>query len=515
MSITECTLCFERYDSEVRIPKNTGCGHVYCLSCLKEHKKSSGLLKCPVCVRLIVRQPEELETNFTILSEASSTPKNQFFCTTCGDEAKTTCPRNNHSLKDLVAHRTQQTELARKMVGDYANLLDEALLKVLDFGEVANGVGMDIRFQQQKAAELALQLGAPVSGSLAQDAEAIRAASDLSLQQAGLERGLQLLGLDKGVLNLKLQGAQGEGADAAAGAAAGPWVSSVNLEAIADEAQRREVLVAARVFFYLLHKHGHLQQNVRKMGKPHTPTPHAGTGKRPGVQKCAQAGGGPGLLGQGDFKASAGDCASEMVKDGVLDLRMNGIGEAPSGQKGPEKAALLRSSIPVTHIMGLKCDEDPTFSTKLIMKHSAYLKDLEIKQVKPEHIPLLGLLRGLTNLKVVGCVGHLPRLPPQQSCVLRSLYMTLPFKVQLGLWESYAASVSNVVLRVRLHESVDVHLSISKVANKSPMLANLHLHRTAKDNHMDEECSRQVAAVRSVLPPHVRVSCNMCSAGRD
>lgn len=48
--MTDCNLCFLPFEEPLRVPKNMGCGHVYCLACLKDEKAHwNGRLLCPKC----------------------------------------------------------------------------------------------------------------------------------------------------------------------------------------------------------------------------------------------------------------------------------------------------------------------------------------------------------------------------------------------------------------------------------------------------------------------------------
>ena len=55
--VTECSICFERYNTKNKIPKILHCGHTFCLECLnKMNTKSKSILECPIC-----RKKESLE----------------------------------------------------------------------------------------------------------------------------------------------------------------------------------------------------------------------------------------------------------------------------------------------------------------------------------------------------------------------------------------------------------------------------------------------------------------------
>lgn len=132
-------------------------------------------------------------------------------------------------------------------------------------------------------------------------------------------------------------------------------------------------------------------------------------------------------------------------------------------------------------------------------------------QIKQEHFNLLGSLRRIKDLKLQGNDGHLTaNLQPPPDCQVKSLYMTLPLRVQVSLWETFASSLQNVVLRVEVQSSVDVHNSLRRPVTRSPNLRTVHLHRKSSDQHNPADCSRQMNDIRGVLPPGVRLSCNMC-----
>lgn len=141
-------------------------------------------------------------------------------------------------------------------------------------------------------------------------------------------------------------------------------------------------------------------------------------------------------------------------------------------------------------------------------KLEAHLRRFQIKQ---EHFNLLGSLRRIKDLKLQGNDGHLTaNLQPPPDCQVKSLYMTLPLKVQVSLWETFASSLQNVVLRVEVQASVDVHNLLRKPATRTPNLRTVHLHRKSSDLHNPADCDRQMRDIRDVLPPGVRLSCNMC-----
>ena len=47
-SLFSCDICTEEYDTVTRIPKDIGCGHSFCLSCVKKLNVGNSF-KCPVC----------------------------------------------------------------------------------------------------------------------------------------------------------------------------------------------------------------------------------------------------------------------------------------------------------------------------------------------------------------------------------------------------------------------------------------------------------------------------------
>ena len=46
--VVECPVCLLKYDLPDRVPKILGCGHTFCLCCLRE-LGSGGDIQCPTC----------------------------------------------------------------------------------------------------------------------------------------------------------------------------------------------------------------------------------------------------------------------------------------------------------------------------------------------------------------------------------------------------------------------------------------------------------------------------------
>ena len=118
----------------------------------------------------------------------------------------------------------------------------------------------------------------------------------------------------------------------------------------------------------------------------------------------------------------------------------------------------------------------------------------------------------LQHLDVRKNKGRLGTMPPQPECVLESLSVNLPLQVQFNLWKAYASSVRNIQLRIEVASHVDVHKSIEELAARSPNLRTVHLLRMNVDEHTADECSKQMTAIQSVLPPNLSLSCSVtCS----
>lgn len=66
--VTECEICFERYNTKDKIPKILHCGHTFCKSCLVKSKlNSDNKLICPVCRKSeIFSDIDDLSTNRVI-----------------------------------------------------------------------------------------------------------------------------------------------------------------------------------------------------------------------------------------------------------------------------------------------------------------------------------------------------------------------------------------------------------------------------------------------------------------
>ena len=48
LHVVECPVCMLKYDLPDRVPKILGCGHTFCLCCLRE-LGSGDKLNCPTC----------------------------------------------------------------------------------------------------------------------------------------------------------------------------------------------------------------------------------------------------------------------------------------------------------------------------------------------------------------------------------------------------------------------------------------------------------------------------------
>ena len=65
--LTNCTICFERFNRTERMPKILSCGHTFCKDCLKKQKNKANKLECSICRKLQeVSDPEALITNRAI-----------------------------------------------------------------------------------------------------------------------------------------------------------------------------------------------------------------------------------------------------------------------------------------------------------------------------------------------------------------------------------------------------------------------------------------------------------------
>ena len=65
--LTECPICFERFNRTEKMPKILSCGHTFCKGCLIKQKNKFNQLSCPVCRESQkINDPEQLITNRTI-----------------------------------------------------------------------------------------------------------------------------------------------------------------------------------------------------------------------------------------------------------------------------------------------------------------------------------------------------------------------------------------------------------------------------------------------------------------
>lgn len=66
--VTECSICFERYNNNKKIPKILHCGHTFCKNCLNDMKnKYNNILECPICRKKeLFSNVDDLATNRTI-----------------------------------------------------------------------------------------------------------------------------------------------------------------------------------------------------------------------------------------------------------------------------------------------------------------------------------------------------------------------------------------------------------------------------------------------------------------
>lgn len=433
------------------------------------------------------------------------------------------CEKDGHSLRGLWAHRAQLTASSRKAVEAWSNALERVVPKVLQLKDVAEEQLHDAVDAQSKAGRLTQRLSAFINGTAGPGADqegAMRDAGECSLRLPQLERGLKFLELDKGVCRLQVQ----DGGEV--------WAANLNLSNADDAANvKPEILSVAQYLMYLLCKEGHLQKQEKpaKTPKPNVVSSRASVPAASGQGLNQQQQGtilqglqGLNLQGQNrqgqnrqgqnrqgqDRQAQPETRPSWTITDeGELDLRQ---GEK-LGQN--EKEAILRSTKMVTRLIVTKCNEDPDFYTKIILKHAPYIETLELRQVHQQHLNTLGAMRMLKDLKLVGYVGRVSvNMSPQPGCVLRSLYVKLPTNIQFELWEAYAASLSNIQLRIEL-STLNIHNRVRTVAAKTPNLRHLMLSRY--DEHTAEGCAVQLAAVRQVLSPTVNVKCSICHHGQQ
>lgn len=109
-SLTYCSICFEEYDKEDRIPLLVSCGHTFCKACLLLLPEP---LKCPHCRYAEIRTLSELPKNILVYQiQAQLNPSNLsmcnhsellFYCKVCKYPICVTCVvhHSNHGLLNL------------------------------------------------------------------------------------------------------------------------------------------------------------------------------------------------------------------------------------------------------------------------------------------------------------------------------------------------------------------------------------------------------------------------------
>ncbi|XP_034255794.1 uncharacterized protein LOC117653900 isoform X2 [Thrips palmi] len=511
-SSSECGLCYNRYDDTVRIPKNLSCGHVKCLECLNRTKltqrQMNRPLKCPECAVLILVEPVDLTTNYTILQEASGVA-NQFHCDRCNKVADWECEKNGHSLRGLWAHRALQTESSRKAVDAWSAVLEKVVPKVLQMKDIAEEQLQETLVSQSKANQLTQRLSAFINGRAGPGADqegAMRDAGECSLRLPPLQRGAKFMELDKGSVRFEVQD--------------GGEIWAANLDMGSGSTVKPEVLSVAQFLMFLLCKEGYMQKQEQgqnhlsravkdlkltgdKAPKPKGPSPAVNVQGQQGQQ-------GQGQQGPRGRQPAQPAPAWTITDDGVLDLSPSGVGGAPLGPQ--DKAAILKSTKLVTHLIAHKCNEDPDFYTNVIVKHAPYIEKLELRQVHQSHLHMLGSMRMLTDLKLLNYVGKVSvGMSAQPGCVLRSLFVKLPTNVQFDLWEAYASSLSNIVMRIEV-SSLGIHTRVRAMVAKTPNLRTLVLSRYNSAEHTPEECAKQLGLISSLIHNGIKVSCSICAA---
>lgn len=160
-----CSLCFEKFNMQARLPKVTPCGHTFCLDCLNKAVKKSGRI-CPHCRSSFEEAPFFLQSNFQICQVLGDEPSDskeepapsavayRFYCHRCDDNATERCLLDHHEVSDktsLVRKRIKEAKEQSKVQFER----EAAILKDLttDLSDVKNAImqkkGFSSRLQQE------------------------------------------------------------------------------------------------------------------------------------------------------------------------------------------------------------------------------------------------------------------------------------------------------------------------------------------------------------------------------
>ncbi|KAK3932122.1 putative RING finger protein [Frankliniella fusca] len=514
----KCAICEEEYDPAGRCPKITDCGHTACLECLEKWVKNGGT--CPLCRKKLSKTPKNMITNHELLSDDFNDQSDGLWCEDCKKVAVTQCQLQAHLVRNLMPFLQNKIQAPLADLKSYETDLENAARHILSMQDISRDLLNDVMAEGDQCKMLSEHLKTFVKkGMVDKVNSAVSQAQELTKGKHLLERGLQPGNVLKGTLTLQLQSCNGGGE--------GDEVSHVvKLDfrdlAVGSSKGSPQILASVQLLMHVLSIHGHLQLQStqgrlltergargKTNGGPTTPKP-----KTQGAFRAPIPNKGTHNISSRVAATAASPVQSpvEITNDGVLDLGPpNSIGASCYGEFRAEKEALLRNSRMVRELKGLECAADPDFSKRLLEKHCSNLESVDLRKVQADHFNLLSCMPQIKNLKIVGYDGLLADFPPQPAGrALKSLYVHLPFKVQLSLWRAFAPSLQTVTLRIEVEGVLNVHLAVKPCADASPKLNSLQLHRKDPNKHRKEECDKQITHVRRVVKTSVIVTCNIC-----
>lgn len=133
--LSTCSVCFNQYDKNERIPKFLPCSHTFCLLCLKGLYSLAQQAECPICrnVTVLAGGVETLPKNLFALhlilvnnnlKEVNELLKKPQWCLTCGCLAKLVCIKT-HSTVNMC----QDAEGMQRKMCESQDIMNETLEK--------------------------------------------------------------------------------------------------------------------------------------------------------------------------------------------------------------------------------------------------------------------------------------------------------------------------------------------------------------------------------------------------